>query len=513
MGRGRFCRQFEPTKLRHLLLNVRSATRDFRANRIGFCVLHPLSVAGNPVSLRSPDGMSAGVFPRAVSPHQPFLELTGMSYAVGAASVDIRFEGGTFETEDQRNWTDASFKTYSPPLRAPFPRTYKKGEEVRQQVVVEVMGPSTGTQRSRERERIVHAHLGGIVPAKLPAIGVGGGGLEAANERAEIQEALEQLRPSHLHAVVEPQRMGWETRLRAAVGVASQTGTPLQCEVVVAEPDQLELVAEVLAADNRSLSRLMLFDTTSSVTTRTIVSRWGRLAEKYDLPASVFGGSRANFAELNRNEPPYELISGLTFAINPQVHAFGDDEIVETLTVQEVVARQAVAMAPSLPLHVGPVTLKSRFNAVATDKTDLEEPQPDTRQSSWWAAGWTLGSLAALARGGATSVTYFDLAGPHALLGRSASSVSQASSAPYPVFQIIRRVAAIRGAHLLATHVSDQKAVAMLALAKGNHLVVFAANLVDEKRVVRFEGQSLDFVTESLVISGAGLARGRHVIG
>ena len=125
------------------------ATRDFRANRIGFCVLHPLSVAGSPVSLRSPDGMSAGAFPRAVSPHQTFLELTGMSYAVGAAGVDIRFEGGIFETEDQRNWTDASFKTYSPPLRMPFPRAYKKGEEVRQEVVVEVTGPSTGTQRSR----------------------------------------------------------------------------------------------------------------------------------------------------------------------------------------------------------------------------------------------------------------------------------------------------------------------------------------------------------------------------
>ena len=301
----------------------------------------------------------------------------------------------------------------------PFPRAYKKGEEVRQEVVVEVTGPSAGTQRSRRRERVVQAHLGGIVPAKLPAIGVGSGGLEAANERRDLQVALEQLRPSHLHAVVEPQKTGWEPRLRAAAGLASQAATRLQCEVVVAEPDELEVVAEALAEESRSLGRLMLFDTMSSVTTRTVASTWRRLAEKYDLPTSVFGGSRANFAELNRNEPPYDLISGLTFAINPQVHAFGDDEIVETLVVQEIVARQAAAMAPSLPLHVGPITLKPRFNAVATDETELREPQPDTRQSSWWAAGWTLGSLAALAHGGATSATYFDLVGPARAAGAS----------------------------------------------------------------------------------------------
>ena len=31
--------------------------------------------------------------------------------------------GDVFEMEDQRNWTDASFKTYCTPLRQPFPAT------------------------------------------------------------------------------------------------------------------------------------------------------------------------------------------------------------------------------------------------------------------------------------------------------------------------------------------------------------------------------------------------------
>ena len=35
----------------------------------------------------------------------------------GGGEIVIRFEGDLFEMEDQRNWTDASYKTYSTPLR------------------------------------------------------------------------------------------------------------------------------------------------------------------------------------------------------------------------------------------------------------------------------------------------------------------------------------------------------------------------------------------------------------
>jgi hypothetical protein len=35
--------------------------------------------------------------------------------------VTCRMEGDTYETEDQRNWTDASYKTYVRPLPCPGP--------------------------------------------------------------------------------------------------------------------------------------------------------------------------------------------------------------------------------------------------------------------------------------------------------------------------------------------------------------------------------------------------------
>ena len=35
--------------------------------------------------------------------------------------ANVAFDGDIFEMEDQRNWTDASYKIYSTPLRLPFP--------------------------------------------------------------------------------------------------------------------------------------------------------------------------------------------------------------------------------------------------------------------------------------------------------------------------------------------------------------------------------------------------------
>ncbi len=486
------------------------ATREFTANRIGFCVLHPLSVAGRPVFLTASSGITSGSFPRAISPHQTFLELTAMSYSVGDAAVHIRLEGGLFETEDQRNWTDASFKTYGPPLRIPFPRAYKRGEEVRQEVVVELTGPAR-SYRLPGGPRVIGVHLGGILPAKLPAIGIGVGGSEPPGDLSALKDTINHLRPSHLHAVVDPQKAGWQSGLRASAATASAVGASLQCEVVVSEPGQMEVIARALAETKDSLSRVMVFEKKSSVTTPAVVSRWVRLARLYDLQPSIFAGSRANFAELNRNRPSYELISGLTFPINPQVHAFGDDEIVETLPVQELVTRQAAAMAAGLPLHVGPVTLKPRFNPVATDKAELSEPVADPRQSSWWAAGWTVGSLAALSRGGAGSVTYFSAFGPDGLLYK-ARSAPRGPLKPYPVFELLRRVVTIGPAHLLATNVSDDKALAVLALSAHDRFFVFAANLVNATRVMTVKGQPFDFVCERLQVGGEQLAAGRPAL-
>ena len=49
-------------------------------------------------------------------------------------------EGDTFEMEDQRNWTDASYKTYVRPLALPWPYTLASGAALDQSVTLTVSG-------------------------------------------------------------------------------------------------------------------------------------------------------------------------------------------------------------------------------------------------------------------------------------------------------------------------------------------------------------------------------------
>ena len=63
--------------------------------------------------------------------------------------VACRMEGDTFEMEDQRNWMDASYKTYVRPLALPWPYTLAKGEKLSQRVSLPVTGtvPTVGGGR------------------------------------------------------------------------------------------------------------------------------------------------------------------------------------------------------------------------------------------------------------------------------------------------------------------------------------------------------------------------------
>ncbi|MGH9185002.1 MAG: D-apionate lactonase, partial [Acidimicrobiales bacterium] len=119
------------------------AGADFATNRIGFCLLHPLSLAGTPVTIRTVTGERQMRFPTDISPHQPFPEMAGMTHPLGAkARLDLAFDGDLFETEDQRNWTDASYKTYCTPLRLPYPRQVRAGERIRQAVTLTGHAPA-----------------------------------------------------------------------------------------------------------------------------------------------------------------------------------------------------------------------------------------------------------------------------------------------------------------------------------------------------------------------------------
>ena len=111
------------------------ALTDFPTNRTGFVVLHPAEAAGGGLEIRHTDGSveKTTYFPQAISPDQPAFDIAAITHEPAPGlSCTVEMEGDAFEMEDQRNWADASYKTYVRPLSKPRPYTIAKGTKDRQ---------------------------------------------------------------------------------------------------------------------------------------------------------------------------------------------------------------------------------------------------------------------------------------------------------------------------------------------------------------------------------------------
>ncbi len=102
----------------------------FQAARLGLCLLHPIDgYLGRPIRVSGGAHDLESEIPVEVAPQ---LRLDGvltpmfgtdfdrLRIGLDEWDLDITFAGDTFEIEDQRNWTDASFKSYSGPLARGF---------------------------------------------------------------------------------------------------------------------------------------------------------------------------------------------------------------------------------------------------------------------------------------------------------------------------------------------------------------------------------------------------------
>ena len=261
----------------------------FRRNRIGLVVLHPPTLAGVDVTVRTPsDSAVERVFSEGISSHEPAQDIAGLDWTADGVDCRLELAGDVFEMEDQRNWTDASYKTYSTPLSRPFPVTCEPGERIRQSVTPRCV-------------------------------------------------------------VVDPRR------------------TP---------------------ARGRSTPGLL-----------------------------EIGGV------------------ALTFSLTPQMHDRSRRQAIESIPIQRLLADQAALWSGGNGVHIGRVTLRPRFNAVATsvraDGTgpSQEAESTDPRQGSPAAAVWPIASATALAVPGVRSVTYWELSGPR---GLSPSTAACATLRPRP---------------------------------------------------------------------------------
>lgn len=473
------------------------AGSSFLRNRIGLCVLHPVEpCAGRPCIVETVDGDRAErAFPARVAPHQPFRRVRAILHEVTpGVEASVRMEGESFETEDQCNWGDTSFKTYGTPLHLPFPVRVEVGERIEQSVAVSLFGISEepveraaasvpgAFPRKRNSTEPVVLTVTPVEGLRPPAIGLGGAGQVALG-----QPELERLRPlrlAYLRADLPLDAADWSAQLERAAENAARLGVPLELAVFLPHDaqDALATLQARTAALRPRVASWLVYGA-DHVTAEGHVPL-ARAALAAVSPGALFGGgSDVNFAELNRRRPTPGVLDKLVYAFQPQAHAFDDATMIENLGSLRRVAATLRSFSGGVPLGISPATLRPRVDA---SPRSLRGPgrapfTDDPRQKTPFAAAWTLGLVAAAAEAGLTSLTLFELAGPRGV---------QDEGGGFPVLDALADAAALEGARVVPARPRRPERIQALALQSGGRVRLFLANVTGEAHPVRVEGLS-----------------------
>jgi hypothetical protein len=475
------------------------AVTSFPYRRIGICVLHPpeefagqgfsatgggAAISGQLPALVAPPGPSAGI-DEPLIPAFAQLALSGRH-----VSAEFSFTGDHFEIEDQRNWTDDSFKSYSRlPVVSSEPEHLAAGTRLQQAVSV------SATVRDRApRTRppaVPQIVIGGEMAAPMPEVGLAHADDVPPAVRSAT-ELLARMALAHLRTDVHLQWEGWAGRLDRARRQAQELGCPLEVAVFLEDgaPAGLERLAPVLA--QVPVRRVLVYrsDAESTPVADVDAVRAALAALPPGIPFG--GGTDLNFAELNRSRPDATAMDAIAFPINPQVHAADEDSMVETAEGVRAVVRTARSFAAGRPVLVSPISLRPRFNPdepeVPNESVATRPANADPRQLSLFGACWALVTMKALAEEGVHATTWFETTGPKGVIdgdtARPASTLFPAHPGlVFPVYHLLRDVCEFGGAPLLACSGDPLRATA-IAVRRADRLAILVANLRPEPSAI-----------------------------
>ena len=481
------------------------ALSTFRRNRIGFCVLHPMGCAGIPCRIEKVDGaVEESAFPITIAPQllvdgeikpvAPFNNMRSVRYEVtSGVEAEVRFEGEIFEMEDQRNWTDASYKTYGTPLSQPFPVEVPAGTKISQRITLTLKTQrksSTETQDTTVQPLTLEISSGD--PRPLPRIGLGVASHGEPLNTEEL-ERLKRLNLSHLRVDVDLTQPDYESALRRATDEARGLGVSLEVALFLtdAAAEELRAFAEVVDRLKPPVGAYLIFHKTEASTS----AQWVAQARSYLSNAKIGAGTNAYFTDLNRGRPPVEVLDLVCYSINPQVHAFDNSSLMETLEAQVTTVESTQQFANGLPIAVTPVTLLARFNPNATGPEPEPAPgelpaQVDIRQMSLFGSGWTLGSIKYLSESSASSVTYYETTGWRGVMERVGGSplpekFRSLPGAVFPLYHVLADVGEFAGGEVLVSKSSDPLKVEGIVLRKNGKTRTLLANLTSDSQQVR----------------------------
>ncbi len=440
--------------------------KSFLKNRIGICLLHPIQeCAGQQCRVEHFDGtITDAIFPYWISPHQPFKNIRSIQHSVCTdVGVKITFDGDIFEMEDQRNWTDASFKTYSTPLEQPYPQQMKAGDCIHQSATIEVQTiESTITDtplavgnclnQSALSNDEVRICIDWNVSRTLPSVGISMAQLASIRPCEVVTSRLKETRLDHLRVDLRLASEAWQTRLESALQVANQIDAQLELALFcdsTQDPAWRDCL-EQLAGQRHQIGRWLILPANAKTTPNELAAESYRELLGLDATIPVAFGTDGNFADLNRNRPVLPEKSLVCYSLHPQMHLSDKVSLCETLQGQPTTVDSAHEIFQR-EVVISPITLLPRFNwsnRLPVDHRGNFESPIDSRQSTGFIAAWTVGALSRLAvHPRLASITFYETHGPRGIMDALGNPY-----ATYSVFSWIssyQRICAVTSSHPL----------------------------------------------------------------
>ncbi|KMQ51251.1 hypothetical protein CHISP_1734 [Chitinispirillum alkaliphilum] len=388
------------------------ALTEFKTLRTGFCILHPLEFKGKEVNVEHSDKNSERIaFPQAIAPFQPLRDVRKITFSLGEeCGAVLSMTGGVFETEDQRNWTDASFKTYSPPIGYPGLYTLKKYAQVNQEISLSLFGelPPGDDETAEGNTGISQSKFG------LPQIGISLNPMVELSEREIYNLSLTGI--NHLRIGLDASEDNLDLLQRAALYCSRiQSASELALTFSHDFENEIETLLSVLRAVKIPVKRFLVYHKEFAVTPNPLIDSVKESLKAYAPGAAVCAGADHYYVELNRAKERFESADCIVFAPNPQVHTFDNDAIMENLQGLHEVVVDSERLAGDSGLVISPLTLRPRTKRSKPKK----DGGADLRIKGLFGAAWTLSSFISCLSGNVESVTYFgdSMADKDTLLG------------------------------------------------------------------------------------------------
>jgi hypothetical protein len=339
------------------------------------------------------DGVIQGLFP--ASDEMYFL-------APDKRSLKVVSTGKVLEAEDQRNWTDNTYKIYSGSLSEPFPFLTSAGSIWKQSVNFEVGVPeSVTTDATKILVKEIEA---------LPSIG-----LQFNHDSLLTPDDLEK---AFILLEIDHLRINEETLTSQKIATTAASGLILEAALLSSSKGD-DLKEEVLRLSERVPAG-----------SRLLVQREGRqVVDAADLPKnsslnSYIPGSDAFLVDLQNDQ--YNFGNSVSYSMAPTVHSFDTETIFKTLfTQQESINFAQKYIAPQV--FISPITFSMRGNPHSGHSRDQRlvyaEPEMALHIRTIEGAAWTLGSIHSLASAGAFSGSWHELFGEYGAIYSESDSI------------------------------------------------------------------------------------------